>query len=321
MTFPSSSNTVLVTGGAGFIGSHVVDLLVQEGYRVVVVDDLSTGRREHVNPSATFYQIDITDPALTDVFLKERPQAVSHHAAQISIAASLRDPLHDARTNVMGSLNVLEACRAVEVEKVVFASSGGAVYGEPDYLPCDEKHPVRPLAPYSAAKAAVEGYLFTYSQSFGLPSTVLRYSNVYGPRQDPSGEAGVIAIFALAMLEGRQPVIYGSGQQERDFVYVADVATANVLALQHGAGGIYNIGSGQGTSVNRIFSLLRNILSFDQEAQFASPRPGEVFKIHLACGLAGQDLGWCPSVSLEEGLKATADYFLAPNRHEKKPLS
>lgn len=306
-----SSNTVLVTGGAGFIGSHVVDRFVQEGYEVVVVDDLSTGRREYVNPRATFYHMDILDPALAEVFLKERPRLVSHHAAQISIAASLRDPLHDARTNVLGSLNVLEACRAVEVEKVVFASSGGAIYGEPDYLPCDERHPPRPLAPYSAAKTAVEGYLFTYSRSFGLPFTILRYGNVYGPRQDPYGEAGVIAIFALAMLEGRQPVIFGSGQQERDFVYVTDVAEANILALQRGAGGVYNIGSGQGTSVSRILGLLKGILSFEQEALYAPPRSGEVFKVHLDSTLAKRELGWHPKVTLEDGLERTVDYFLA----------
>jgi len=309
-----SSNTILVTGGAGFIGSHVVDRLVQEGYDVVVVDDLSTGRREYVNPRATFYHTDITDPALKEVFLKERPRLVSHHAAQISVAASMRDSLHDARVNVLGSLNLLEACRAVEVEKVIFASSGGALYGEPDYLPCDEEHPVRPLSPYSAAKAAVEGYLFTYSRSFGLPFTILRYGNVYGPRQDPYGEAGVVAIFTLAMLEGRQPVIFGSGQQERDFVYVADVVEANILALQQGTGGIYNVGSGLGTSVNRIFALLKGILSHGQEAQYAPSRTGDVVKIHLDSSRAERELGWCPAVTLEDGLERTVNYFLAMQR-------
>ena len=309
-----SSDTVLVTGGAGFIGSHVVDRLLQEGSKVVVVDDLCTGQREYVNPQATFYHMDITDPALKEVLLKERPRIVVHQAAQVSIPTSLRDPLHDARVNVMGSLNLMESCRAVEVEKVVFASSGGAIYGEPAYLPCDEEHPKRPLAPYSAAKAAIEGYLHAYSRSFGLPFTVLRYANVYGPRQDPYGEAGVIAIFALAMLEGRRPVIFGSGEQERDFVYVADVVEANVLALQKGAGGIYNIGSGEGTSVNGIFTRLKGILSFEQDAQYAPPKPGEVFKIHLDCSLAERELGWRPTVSLEDGLERTVDYFLALQR-------
>ena len=303
------SNTVLVTGGAGFIGSHVVDRLIQEGYRVAVVDDLSTGRREHVNPQATFYHLDINDPALGDVLGKERPRLVSHHAAQISIPASLRDPVYDARVNVLGSLNLLEACRAAEVEKVIFASSGGGIYGEPEYIPCNEEHPVRPLAPYGAAKMAVEGYLFAYSRSFRLPFTALRYANVYGPRQDPYGEAGVVAIFALAMLEGRRPVIFGSGEQERDFVHVADVAEANVLALQRGAGRVYNIGVGVGSSVNRIFSLLRDILSYGEEVQYAPARAGEVFKVHLDCARAERELGWRPTVSLEDGLARTVDYF------------
>ena len=304
-----SSNTVLVTGGAGFIGSHVVNRFIQEGYDVVVVDDLSTGRREYVNPQATFYQMDITDPALGDVLAKEQPRLVSHQAAQISIPASLREPIHDAQVNIMGSLNLLEACRAVDVGKIVFASSGGAVYGKPDYLPCDEKHPLRPLAPYSSAKAAIESYLFTYSHSFGLPFTILRYANVYGPRQDPYGEAGVVAIFTLAILEGRSPVIFGSGEQERDFVYVADVAEANLLALQRDAGGVYNIGSGIGTSVNRIFALTKNILPFKSDAQYAPPRAGEVFKIHLDCSLAERELGWRPRITLEDGLARTVDYF------------
>ena len=197
---------------------------------------------------------------------------------------------------------------------MVFASSGGAVYGEPEYLPCDEGHPVRPLAPYSASKAAVEGYLFAYSRSFGLPFTTLRYANVYGPRQDPYGEAGVVAIFALAMLEERRPVVFGSGEQERDFVYVADVVEANLAALHGGTGQVYNIGSAQGTSVNRIFALLKGTLSYGLEPQYALPRPGEVFQIRLDCSLAERELGWHPTVSLEQGMERTVDYFLALQR-------
>ncbi|MBI4202502.1 MAG: NAD-dependent epimerase/dehydratase family protein [Chloroflexi bacterium] len=299
----------MVTGGAGFIGSHIVGRLIQEGYHVAVVDDLSAGRREQLHPEATFYQMDVADPALKDVLVKERPWVVSHHAAQSTIPASLRDPVHDARVNVLGSVNLMEACRAAGVQRVVFASSGGAIYGNPDYLPCDESHPLRPLAPYGAAKAAVEGYLATYGRSFGLRYTVLRYGNVYGPRQNPQGEAGVIAIFALAMLQGRQPVIYGSGEQERDFVYISDAVEANVLAIQRSADGVYNIGSGEGTSVNRIFTHLKGILSYREEPRYEPVRLADVLKVRLDCSRARRELAWRPTVALEEGLKHTVEYL------------
>ncbi|MBI4199414.1 MAG: SDR family oxidoreductase [Chloroflexi bacterium] len=304
-----AEDTVLVTGGAGFIGSHLVDRLVQEGHRVVVVDNLSTGRREHVNPRAAFYQVDITDPELHGLLRRERPRWVSHHAAQSSVLVSVRDPLYDARVNILGSLNLLEACRAAGVEKVVFASSGGAIYGEPRYLPCDEAHPLQPLAPYGVSKVAVEKYLVLYQRSFGLPSVILRYGNVYGPRQDPYGEAGVVAIFTLAMLEGRRPVVFGSGEQERDFLYVDDAVEANLHALKGAKEEAYNIGTQQGVSVNRIFALLKGIIGYEGGPQYSSPRPGEVFKVHLDNSLAAKGLGWSPRVGLEEGLVKTVEYF------------
>ena len=301
---------ILVTGGAGFIGSHVVDRLVALGHRVTILDDLSTGRQEHVNSGARFYAVDITDKeAVQKVFARERPQVVNHHAAQISVARSIREPEEDARINLLGSLNLFEQCRQHGVEKVVFASTGGALYGEPTYLPCDENHPVRPLAPYGAAKYAVEGYLSVYHQTHGIPFTVLRYGNVYGPRQDPYGEAGVVAIFAQAMLEGKQPLINGDGEQERDFVYVADVVEANVAALENGDGGVYNIGTGVGTSVNRIAQPLQNIINYKGTVAHGPPRGGEVFKIYLDTSRARKELGWMPEVPLEEGLLRTVNYF------------
>ena len=242
---------VIVTGGAGFIGSHVVDAYVEAGLQVSVVDNLTSGSVSNLNPAARLYEVDIRDgAALERVFAEVRPQLVSHQAAQASVKLSMEDPPRDAMINVIGSLNVLEACRKTGVRKLIYAATGGAAVGEPVYLPVDEDHPVNPLSPYGADKHAVEHYCVLYQQSFGLDTTILRYSNIYGPRQDPRGEAGVIAIFAGMMLAGGQPVIYGSGEQERDYVYVGDVARANVLALNKGAGRMYNIGTGVSTSVN-----------------------------------------------------------------------
>ncbi len=304
-----SGESILVTGGAGFIGSHLVDRLVELGYDVTIVDDLSSGQRERLNPKARFYNIDIRSPDLERALEEVRPKWVCHFAAQIQVLASLREPLMDADVNIRGSLNLLEGCRRYGIHKLIFASSGGAVYGEPDYLPCDESHPVRPLSPYGASKYAFEVYLGLYKQTYGLDYTVLRYANVFGPRQDPYGEAGVVAIFAKAMLDGRVPVINGGGDQERDFLMVEDAVESVTLALEKGGGQVYNIGSGTGASVNRIFSLLKSISGYSGSAQHGPAKPGEVFKIHLDASLAEKDLGWRPRVSLEEGLSRTVDYF------------
>jgi len=310
-----AGDRIIVTGGAGFIGSHLVDRLTELGHSVAVVDDLSSGRSEHLNTSARFYDIDIRSSDLERVFQEERPRRVIHHAAQIQVQTSVREPLLDADNNILGSLNLLENCRKHGVEKIIYASSGGAVYGEPEYLPCAESHPVSPLSPYGVSKYAVEVYLRLYHQTYDLDYTVLRYANVYGPRQDPYGEAGVVAIFANAMLEGRTPVIYGSGQQERDFLFVDDIVKANVLSLEKGSGRAYNIGSGIGTSVNRIFSLLKGILSYDGDAEYGSSKPGEVFKIYLDASLAESELGWRPSFTVEDGLRLTVDYFRSLSPH------
>lgn len=300
---------VLVTGGAGFIGSHVVDGLLKEGYQVVVVDNLSSGQERNLNPRATFYRLDICDPALGEVFTKERPDYVNHHAAQIDLRRSVREPLYDAQVNILGSLNLLENSIRFGVKKFIYSSSGGAVYGEPEYLPCDEDHPVKPLAPYGASKHTVEHYLYLYGQNFGLKYTILRYGNVYGPRQDPYGEAGVVAIFTQQMLDGRPVTIYGTGDQERDFVYVGDCVRANLLAMENGDGQIYNLGCGLGISVNRIFASLKGITGYQKEALYGPPKVGETFRIYLAIGRAEKELGWQPQVELEEGLARTVRHF------------
>jgi UDP-glucose 4-epimerase len=303
---------IVVTGGAGFIGSHVVDAFVEAGHDVVVVDDLSTGRRANLNPAATFYEIDVRDPGLRQVFAEERPDVVSHHAAQVDVRRSVADPVFDAEVNVLGSLNLLDSCRQVGVEKVIYISSGGAIYGEPVTLPCDEDHPIQPLCPYGASKYVVEQYLYMYRELYELDYTVLRYGNVYGPRQDPHGEAGVVAIFAGQMVRGETPTINGSGEQERDFVYVGDCARANLLALARGSGRAYNLGTGEGTSINRLFELLKAATDYEGEAVHGPAKAGETFRITLDATRARQELGWQPEVSLREGLERTAEHFSSP---------
>lgn len=300
---------VLVTGGAGFIGSHIVDACLSAGDDVAVVDDLSTGDRSRVDPDARFYEVDIRDRDLDQVFAEERPEIVCHQAARANVRESMDLPLLYADVNVLGSVNVLECCRKHGVRKVIYASTGGAVYGEPAHLPVTEDHPVNPLDPYGASKHHVEHYLYLYQVNFGVTFTALRYPNVFGPRQDPYGEAGVVAIFAVQMLKGIQPLINGSGEQERDFVHVSDVVRANLAAFVKGDGGIYNIGSGSGTSVNRIFTLLADLTGFRGEKLHGPAKPGEVSRIYLDAGRAALHLGWRPVLSLNDGLSSTVDYF------------
>ncbi|NIN63825.1 MAG: NAD-dependent epimerase/dehydratase family protein [Anaerolineae bacterium] len=300
---------VLVTGGAGFIGSHVVDALIEEGHSVVVIDDLSSGKRGHVHHDAKFRQLDIRSPDLEGVFAEERPEVVNHHAAQVDVRVSMADPIFDADVNVLGSLNLLECARRHGVEKLIYASTGGAVYGQPAYLPCDEVHPVEPICPYGISKLAVEHYLYLYRQTHGLEYTTLRYANVYGPRQDPFGEGGVVAIFARQMVEGEQVVINGSGEQERDFVYVDDVVRANLVAMERGNGGTYNLGRGVGTSINELFATMQQMTGYADEAVHGPPKPGETFKIYLDAGKARAELEWESAVTLEEGLERTIEHF------------
>lgn len=299
----------LVTGGAGFIASHIVDSLIYDGNEVVVVDDLSTGKEANLNPKAKFYKIDICSSEISAVFEMEKPDYVNHHAAQISVVRSTLEPELDIRLNIIGSLNIIEQSVKYGVKKLIYASTGGAIYGEPEYLPADEEHPVKPLAPYGIDKHTVEHYLYMYNVLYGLKYTVLRYANVYGPRQDPHGEAGVIAIFSQKMLNGERPRIFGDGTATRDYVYVGDVVEANMIAIEKGNGGIYNIATNRETSVNELFNLLKKEFSFDQEAIYENKRPGEVQRIYLTNEKAKRELGWVPKVSFEEGIKRTVEFY------------
>ncbi len=300
---------VLVTGGAGFIGSHIVDALVGAGHDVAVVDDLSTGRRLRVNSKARFYEMDIRNSELEHVFQREHPEVVNHQAARANVRESIQMPLLYADVNILGSLNLLECCRRYGVRKIIYASTGGACYGEPQVLPVTEDHPVNPLDPYGASKHHVEHCLYLYRANFGINYTALRYPNVFGPRQDRNGEAGVVAIFAGRMMSRKEPVINGSGDQERDFVYVSDVVNANLLALERGDGRIYNIGSGLGTSVNHIFELLSRLTGYLGAKVHAPPKRGEVFKVILDATRARREISWTPQVALEEGLRSTVEHF------------
>ncbi len=300
---------ILVTGGAGFIGSHVVDRLIEAGAEVVVLDDLSSGAREVVNPRAHLYQGDICDPSVREIFEREHIDCLNHHAAQMNVRRSVADPVFDAHVNILGSLNLLQAAVATGVKKVVLASTGGAIYGEQLSFPADETHPTCPLSPYGVAKLAVEKYLFCYEAAYGLPHVILRYANVYGPRQNPHGEAGVVAIFIQRLLDGEPAVINGDGEQTRDFVYVDDVVRANMLAVTTDLHGIYNVGTGLETSVNTLYAHLATLISSSPPAQHAPAKLGEQRRSVLAWGTLHARASWTPEVALEEGLRRTTSYF------------
>jgi len=306
---------ILVTGGAGFIGSHVVDLFVAQGYDVVIVDDLSTGRASNLNPAAKFYQIDIRSPKVREVFEAEKPDYVSHHAAQMDVRRSVAQPLFDADINILGSINLIECAKEFMVKRFIYISTGGAVYGEPENLPCDESHPINPICQYGASKHTVEHYLYMYYMNYGMKYTVLRYPNVFGPRQDPHGEAGVVSIFTGKMLASEPVMINGDGNQTRDFVYVGDCAWANHLALKMDTKpGIYNLGWGRPTSINEVCSVLVNITGYSLPVQYGPAKVGETRHIYLDASKAKRDLGWTPTVTLEEGLEKTVEYFKISER-------
>ncbi len=304
---------ILITGGAGFIGSHVAEACLAQGHEVSVVDDLTTGSRDHVPPGARFYHLDVRSPQIDEVFAAERPEVVSHHAAQVSVRHSMEEPIHDASVNVLGSLHLLEAARRHGARRVVFASTGGAIYGEVEAGAADEHHRCRPRSPYAVAKLAVEHYLAGYRSAFGLETVVLRYANVYGPRQDPHGEAGVIAIFIQRILAGLGPTIYGNGEQVRDFVYVADVVRANLLAqavtVPTGDPLILNVATGHGTTVNALWNALTDIASPSVRAHHEPARAGDLLRSVLDPARAERILGWRPEVDLERGLQQTWTWF------------
>ena len=295
-------NDVLVTGGAGFIGSNTVDELIKKGYSVAIADNLSTGNKKNLNPQADFYEVDIASNELEKVFEKTKPNYVVHLAAQIDVRKSIKDPVYDARSNILGSINLFNFCDKYGVEKVVYSSSGGAIYGEPKNDPVDETHTVKPLCPYGASKYAVEKYLPLYKFDFNI----MRYANVYGPRQDPLGEAGVVAIFSKKICGGESPVIFGDGLQSRDFVYVEDVARANISGLELETDSkAFNVGTGVETTVFSLYEFLREIFNSTIEPTYADPVAGEVRRIRLNCDLAKKELGWMPSYSIREGLEKT----------------
>ena len=302
---------ILVTGGAGFIGSHVVDAYVTAGHEVAVLDNLSTGRDANVNPAAALHRVDVRDlTQVQNVVGAFKPELVNHHAAQSEVPKSVADPGYDAHVNVVGGLNVLRACVDNTVRKVIFSSTGGALYGEPDVVPADEDHPLRPLSPYGTSKLAFEQYLGTFERTFGLRFTVLRYANIYGGRQDFHAEEGrVVAIFASRMIEGKPVTIDGDGNQSRDMLHVGDVAIANIAALDKGDGGTFHVSSGIPVTVNDLFRKLALLTEYKMEPRFGPPRTGDVYRIALDNTRAKEQLGWEPRISLEDGLQLTVEYF------------
>jgi len=306
---------ILVTGGAGFIGSNIVDGLIDKGHAVIIADNLSTGRRENLNRKAVFVEVDIRERELDHVFVRHHIEIIIHLAAQIDVRKSVDNPRFDADINVMGGLNLLDCAFRHRVKKIIYSSTGGAIYGEPTYLPSDENHPIRPLCAYGVSKHVLEHYIEYYSDLYGIDYTILRYANVYGPRQDPLGEAGVVAIFTGKMLAGERPIIFGDGGQTRDFVYVGDVVQANLAALHQGSREIFNIGTGEETSVNKLYNVMKELLDFREDAVYGEKRAGEVYRIYLDIKKAKNRLGWEPSTSFHDGLKTTIEFTRA---HEGK---
>jgi len=316
---------ILVTGGAGFIGSHVADAYLAGGHEVGVVDDLSTGSRENLDPRVRFWRVDIRSPELQQVLAEFQPEVINHHAAQMSVSASVRDPRHDAEVNILGSLNLLEGAVRHRVRRVIFASTGGAMYGDQESLPTPETVFPKPVSPYGVAKLAVERYLHAYQAMHALPAIVLRYSNVYGPRQNPHGEAGVVAIFAQGILQGRELIVNGDGEQTRDYLFVGDVVHANLLATeaslppatnaaQAGPGegiAILNIGTGVEASVNDLVGMFRHLAGGAVSWRHGPPRPGEQRRSALDCSLAKRLLRWESATNLRTGLARTFNWFKA----------
>ena len=298
---------VLISGGAGFIGSHIAEAYLASGFDVVVVDNLSTGKRENLPRGVTFYEGDITSGDMEEIFFREKPDYVNHHAAQINLRRSTEEPLFDARVNILGSISLLELSVKYRVKKFIFASTGGAIYGEVKTLPAREDMPALPLSPYGVAKRSVELYLNYYHKVQGLDFVALRYGNVYGPRQDPRGEAGVVAIFISRIIKGEPCIIFGDGRKTRDYIYIEDIARANLLALS--ASGIYNLGTGKETSVLDLVEVLKKVSGEDFPVVFGEERKGEIDRIALSSEKAREALGWTPSFSLEEGISHTWEWF------------
>ncbi len=300
---------ILVTGGAGFIGSHVVDAYIKNHHNVVVIDDMSRGRKEFINPKASFHQISISDPQLDNIIQKETIKVISHHAAQISVSDSVKNPVKDAESNIIGTLQLLHNAVQYGVDKFIFASTGGAIYGEQDYFPAREDHPQKPTSPYGLSKLSVEGYLKFFKEQYGLKSIIFRYGNVFGPRQNPNGEAGVVAIFNNRLLKGQAPIINGDGEQTRDYIYVKDIVQANLLALNLDDSDTFNVGTGQETSVNELTHLILEVAKSNIEVKTSKKNNFEQRRSCLDYKKLKVSLDWSPKVSLKEGLSETFIFF------------
>ncbi|MFA6439897.1 MAG: NAD-dependent epimerase/dehydratase family protein [Bacteriovoracaceae bacterium] len=300
---------ILVTGGAGFIASNVSDAFIAAGHHVIIVDNFSSGKQKNVNSKAKVYTMDIQDPAVENIFRDEKIEVMCHHAAQMDVRRSVSDPKFDASVNALGFLNLMEFGRNYGLKKVLFSSTGGAIYGEQDYFPADEQHPNRPLSPYGITKLLTEKYLFFYKEIYGIDHVILRYANIYGPRQNPHGEAGVVAIFSQKMLKGEQPIINGDGKQTRDYVFVGDVVQANLLGLNYQGSNIFNIGTGIETDVNQLFHHIKKLTGSNCEERHVPAKVGEQMRSVISSTKITEMLGWKPTVSLEEGLKRTVEFF------------
>ena len=300
---------ILITGGAGFIGSQIADAYIEAGHDVTILDNLSTGRMTNVNPKAEFIKGDIQGPEVAEIFANHKFDAVNHQAAQMDVRKSVEDPIYDAKNNVLGFINILQNAAKTGVKKVLFSSSGGAIYGEQDTFPADEEHKLQPCSPYGITKLVGEKYLFFYASNYDLTYTALRYANVYGPRQNPHGEAGVVAIFTQKLLAGEEPVINGNGEQTRDFVYVKDVVRANVLALTDEQNNIYNVGTSIESTINDVFRILNEYTGANVQEQHGPGKEGEQFRSVIAYDKIHKTLGWKPAMTLRQGLKETVDYF------------
>lgn len=299
---------ILVTGGAGFIGSAIVQQLLENNDKVIIIDNLTTGELHNIKPMTSFYPLDITSNELEKVFLIERPDIVIHQAAQVSVQQSLNAPSLDCHVNILGTINILNSCVKYKVKKLIYSSTA-AVYGAPNYLPIDENHPVLPMSFYGLSKSTAERYIQLFSQLYNLKYTILRYANVYGPNQNLQGEAGVIALFIKHMLNDESLTIFGDGNQTRDFVYVKDVAAANVLAIQKGDNQIFNIGSNTQISITNLINTLSELHEKEIIRNFEKPRPGDIIDSLLLNQKAKSELGWSPKFTLEAGLKETINYF------------
>ena len=300
---------ILVTGGAGFIASHIADAYINAGHSVAIVDNLSTGFEKNINPHAQCFKMDIRSEELQSAFAEFRPDVVNHHAAQMDVRKSVADPQFDASVNILGGINLMENCREFGVKKFIFASTGGAIYGEQDYFHADEQHPLRPLSPYGIGKLTTEKYLFYYKEIFGLKNTILRYANIYGPRQNAMGEAGVVAIFCTKMLQNEQPLINGDGLQTRDYVFIEDVVQANLLALNDANSTEYNIGTGIETNVNELFHSIKKLCHYSVEEKHGEGKAGEQKRSVLTSQKISTALGWKQTVNIQDGLSKTVEYF------------